>query len=134
MARRLEALQPAGIFVLRLALGGIVLAYSVTRFASGMGAFTAVVVSAGLPRWMSPVAAGIELLAALMLIIGLKARAAAAAILVYTLVGLRLHFQQGFFAYDAYLAHAAMALVLIFFGAGPWSVDSKVRPEYGRRK
>lgn len=134
MVRRLEALQPVGIVVLRVVLGGIVFAYGIARFSGGMAAFTATVTSIGLPRWVAPAAAGIELLAALMLIIGLKARLAAAVILLYMLAGIRLHFREGWFAYDAYLSHATMALLLIFFGAGPWSVDNRVRPAYGRRR
>ena len=134
MASRLETLQPAGIFLLRVVLGGIVLAYGVTRFAGGMPAFTTMVTSLGLPRWIAPVASWIELLAAAMLVIGLKARVAAAVVLLYMVLGVRLHLQEGLAFYDAYLSHAVIALALIFFGAGPWSVDSKVQPEYGRRK
>ena len=134
MAGRLEALQPAGIFLLRVALGGIVLGYCVARFSGGMPAFTAMVTSLGLPQWVAPVAAWLETLAAAMLVIGLQARLAAAVILLYMLLGVRLHFHQGLGAYDAYLSHAAMALALVFFGAGPWSVDSKLRPVSGRRK
>ncbi|MGH9602448.1 MAG: DoxX family protein [Terriglobales bacterium] len=134
MTGRLDALQPAGIFLLRLVLGGIVLAYCFARISGGMSAFTAMVTSLGVPRWIAPVASWVEVLAAAMLVIGLKARLAAAVILLYMLLGIRLHFHQGLATYDAYLSHAVMALTLVLFGAGPWSVDSKVRPESGRRK
>ncbi|MCI0353942.1 MAG: DoxX family protein [Acidobacteria bacterium] len=134
MSGRLDALQPAGVFLMRVVLGGIVLGYCVARFSGGMAAFTATVTSLGLPRWMAPVAAWVELLAALMLLIGIKGRLAAAVILAFMLVGIRLHFREGLGGYDAYLSQAAMALTLIFFGAGPWSVDSKVRPASGRRR
>ena len=134
MGGRLEALQPVGVFVLRAVLGSIVLGYCVARFSSGMAAFSATVTSIGLPRWIAPVAAWTETLAAFLLLIGLGTRLAAAITLLYMLLGVRLHFHQGLSAYDAYLAHAAMALALIFFGAGPWSVDSKVRPASGRRR
>jgi putative oxidoreductase len=132
--RRLEALQPVGTLALRVVLGGIVLGYCVARFSGGMPAFTSTVASLGLPRWIAPVAAWTETLAALLLVIGLGTRLAAAIILLFMLIGLRIHFNAGLSAYDAYLSHAAMALAVIFFGAGPWSVDAKVRPEYGRRK
>ncbi len=134
MSGRLDGLQPAGIFLLRVVLGGIVLGYCVARFSDGMAAFTGSVTSLGLPRWLAPVAAWVEVLAAAMLVIGLQARLAAAVILLSMLLGLRLHIGQGLSSYDAYLSHAVMALVVMFFGAGPWSVDSKVRPASGRRK
>ncbi|MGH9554259.1 MAG: DoxX family protein [Terriglobales bacterium] len=134
MAGRLDALQPTGIFLLRVVLGGIVLAYCIARITGGMPAFTAMVTSLGLPRWIAPVASWVEVVAAAMLVIGLKARLAAAVILLYMLLGIRLHFHGGLAAYDAYLSHAVMALTLIFFGAGPWSVDNKVRPVSGRRR
>ena len=134
MSGRLDALQPAGIFLLRVVLGGIVLTYCVIRVTSGMPAFTTMVTSLGLPRWIAPVASWTELIAAAMLVIGLKARLAAAVILLYMLLGVRLHFGQGLGAYDAYLSHAVMALAVMVFGAGPLSLDNRVRPVSGRRK
>ncbi len=134
MFRRLDALQPAAIVLVRVALGGIVLAYCFARITGGMPAFVNLVTSLGLPRWIAPVASWIELLAAAMLVIGFKARLAACVILLYMLMGVRLHFAQGLSAYDAYLSHAAMALAVMAFGAGPWSVDKRVRPVSGRRR
>ncbi len=134
MGSRLEALQPVGVFLLRVVLGGIVLGYCVARFSGGMAAFTSTVTSIGLPRWIAPVAAWTETLAALLLVIGLGTRLAAAIILLFMLIGVHIHFHAGLGAYDAYLSHAVMALALMFFGAGPWSVDNKVRPASGRRR
>ncbi len=134
MVRRLEALQPAGVFLLRVVLGGIVLAYCVARFSGGMPAFTSTITALGLPRWIASVAAWTETLAAFLLVIGLGTRLAAAIILLFMLIGVRIHFSTGLSAYDAYLSHAVMALALIFFGAGPWSVDNKVWPLSGRRE
>jgi putative oxidoreductase len=134
MFRRLEALQPAATFLLRVVLGGIVLAYCIVRIMGGMPAFTTMVISLGLPRWVAPVGAWVELLAAAMLVIGLQARVAATVILVYMLLGVKLHYAQGLGAYDAYLSHAAMAIAVMAFGAGPWSVDNRVQPVSGRRK
>ena len=134
MGGRLEALQPAGVFALRVVLGSIVLGYCVARFSGGMQAFTSTVTSLGLPRWIAHVAAWTETLAAFLLLIGLGTRLAAAIILLFMLIGVRIHFNSGLSAYDAYLAHAAMALALIFVGAGAWSVDNKLRPASGRRK
>jgi len=131
---RSDALPPIATFLLRFVLGGIVLTYSVARITGGMPAFTAMVTSLGFPRWIAPAAAWVEVVAAAMLVIGFKARLAAAVILVYMLLGVRLHFAQGLSAYDAYLSHAVMALVVIVFGAGPLSVDNRVRPVSGRRK
>jgi putative oxidoreductase len=131
---RSDALPPIATFLLRVVLGGIVLTYAVARITGGMSAFTAMVTSIGFPKWIAPVAAWVEVVAAAMLVIGFKARLAAAVILVYMLLGVRLHFAQGLSAYDAYLSHAVMALAVIVFGAGPLSVDNRVRPVSGRRK
>ncbi|MGH9530970.1 MAG: DoxX family protein [Terriglobales bacterium] len=134
MSGRLDALQSAGIFLLRVVLGGIVLAYCFSRITGGMTAFTTMVTSLGLPSWIAPVASWVEVLAAALLVVGLQTRLAAAVILLYMILGVRLHFGQGLAAYDAYLSHAVMALAVVFFGAGPRSVDNKVRATSGRRK
>ena len=134
LSQRLASLQPVGIFVMRVVLGGIVLAYVVARVSGGMGAFTATVTSLGLPRWVAPVASWTELLAAAMLVIGLQTRLAAAIIFVLMAVGIRLHFHEGLSGYDAYLSRAVMAVTLVFFGAGLWSIDNKSRPASGRRR
>ncbi|HSA93332.1 MAG TPA: DoxX family protein, partial [Terriglobales bacterium] len=88
----------------------------------------------GLPNWLAPAASWVELLAAAMLVIGLQTRVAAAIILVFMGIGLRIHFREGLAGYDAYLSHATLALALVFFGAGPWSIDNKSRPATGRRR
>ncbi|HXE90278.1 MAG TPA: DoxX family protein [Terriglobales bacterium] len=134
LSQRLASLQPVGIFVMRVALGGIVLAYTVKRLSGGMAAFTSVVTSLGLPRWLAPAASWIELLAAAMLIIGLQTRLAAAVIFLFMAIGVRIHLGESLSSYDAYLSHAVMALALVFFGAGPWSIDNKSRPASGRRR
>ena len=134
LSERFASLQPVGIFVIRVVLGGIVFAYAVARFSGGMAAFTAAVTSLALPRWAASVASWVEFSASIMLLIGLQTRLAAAIILLFMVLGIRIHFREGLGGYDAYLSHAAMALALVFFGAGPWSIDNKSRSASGRRK
>lgn len=134
LSQRLASLQPVGIFVMRVVLGGIVLVYTVKRLSGGLAAFSSVLTPLGLPNWLAPAASWVELLAAAMLVIGLQTRVAAAIILVFMGIGIRIHFREGLAGYDAYLSHATLALALVFFGAGPWSIDNKSRPATGRRR
>lgn len=134
LSQRLASFQPVGIFAMRVVLSGMVLAYGIARLSGGMAPFTAAVTSIGLPRWVAPAASWIEILAAAMLVIGLQTRLAAAVIFLFMGIGIRLHFREGLAGYDAYLSHATLALALVFFGAGPWSIDNKSRPASGRRK
>ncbi len=135
MHQRLEALQPAGVFVLRVVLGGILVAHGYGKLFGGMEKFASTISALGLPRSLAPVAAWAEFLAGLLLVIGLFARLAALVGLLHMLAGIWAHRKDGFYyGWDFPLALAAMALALMFFGAGPWSVDSKVRPASGRRR
>ncbi len=135
LSDRLASLQPVGIFVMRVVLGAILLAHGYVKLFGGMEKFTSTVVALGLPRWAAPAAAWAEFLAGFLLVIGLIARLAALLGLLHMLAGVWAHRKDGFFyGWDFPMALAAMALALVFLGAGPWSIDNKSRPATGRRK
>jgi putative oxidoreductase len=135
LSQRFASLQPVGILVMRVVLGGILLAHGYAKLFGGMEKFTSPVIALGLPRWTAPVAAWAEFLAGVLLVIGLFSRLAAFVGLVHMLVGIWAHRKEGFFyGWDFPLALVAMSLALLFFGAGPWSIDNKSRPASGRRR
>jgi len=120
---------------MRLVLGAILLAHSYSWLFGGMEKLAATVTALGLPRWAAPVAAWAELLAGFLLVIGLAARLGALISFLHMLLGVWAHRKEGFLGgYDFPLALATISFALIFFGAGPLSVDSRTRPATGRRK
>ena len=126
--RFLNRLQPFALLVLRLALGAILIAHGFPKvFHGGAAHMVGQVTGWGWPWWMAYVAAYTEFIGGILLIAGLLTRLAALAILGDMLAAIwKVHWKNGFgnpngihFA----LACAAIAFALIFFGAGPASVD-----------
>ncbi len=136
MARWLDNLQPWGALLLRLVLGAAMVyhGYSKVVPANGLHAspltaldhFSQFVESLGLPRWLGYVSAVTEFLGGAFLVLGLFTRFAAFMIAInmgVALVTVNLH--HGYAASEYTLALIAMALMLLFFGAGAVALDRR---------
>ena len=89
------------------------------------------VVSLGIPAWLGYVSSFTELIGGTLILAGLLTRPAAFAICLDLLVAIwKVHWHNGLTGdrgSEFPLALAAMAFALIFFGAGPISIDHVVR-------
>lgn len=127
--RFLDRLQPLALLVLRVALGAIMIAHGAQKLFGGMQKFEGVVSGAGIPWWVAYVAAITEFAAGILLLVGLLTRLASLAIFSEMCVAIaKFHWKNGLAApqgkgFDFPLACAAIAFALIFFGAGPISLD-----------
>ena len=122
-----------GKLVLRVTLGALLLLHGIAKITKGVSGIEGMVQSAGLPAF---VAYGVyvgELLAPVMLILGLYARAAAATVLVNMVVAVYLVHQgdllkltaQGGWALELQAFYFFTALAVLLFGPGRFSVTRK---------
>jgi putative oxidoreductase len=129
MRRWLERLQPLGLLIMRLALGAVMTAHGYPKvFQGGFGHSTAVAVgNMGLPAFLGYVAAYLEFIGGMMLVLGLFTR-----VLGFLFAGemlvviLKLHLKNGIGVpggVDLALVCMAIAFALVVFGAGLISVD-----------
>ena len=136
MARWLDNLQPWGALLLRLVLGAAMVyhGYSKVVPANGLHAspltalhhFSQFGASLGLPRWLGYVSALTEFVGGASLVLGLFTRFAALMIAInmgVALVTVNLH--HGYAGSEYTLALIAMALMLLFFGAGAVALDRR---------
>lgn len=100
----------------------------------GLQHFAHAVGGMGLPAWLGYVSAFAEFLGGLLLIVGFFTRPAAVAVFVNLCVAIwKVHLHNGLLGspdrpgYEFPLAAAALAFALIFFGAGPVSIDHILR-------
>jgi putative oxidoreductase len=125
--RYLDRLQPLALFVMRLALGAIMIAHGYHKVFGGLQHHAQFVASLGLPAWTSYVSSFAEFLGGLLILLGLLTRVAALAICIDLSVAIaKVHFHNGLMGNGGYefpLALAALAFGLIFFGAGPIALD-----------
>jgi putative oxidoreductase len=125
----LDSLQPWGALVLRLALG---LSMSVHGYEKviphgALDHFAHYVVTLGMPRWLGYVSAYTEFVGGILLLLGLLTRLSAAFVAINMLVALfAVGIHQGFGIYNYIIALAAIAVMLVFTGAGALALDSKV--------
>jgi putative oxidoreductase len=134
MTRLLPQLQPFGLLLMRLVLGVIMIAHgwpklmNPSRFASGALA------NIGVPGWMAYLVIAAEVLGGALLIVGLLTSVAAIAVAIDMAVAiLKVHLARGLTGQGGYefpLILFTVAVALIFFGAGPLSLDRWV---FGRR-
>jgi len=126
--RYLDRLQPLALLVLRLVLGVIMVAHSYWKVFGGEHKVVEMVTSHGLPAWSAYLSMAAEFLGGLMVILGALTRCAALAILIDMAVAIwKVHWKNGLTGNGAVefpLALAAISFALIFFGAGPISLDS----------
>ncbi len=125
--RFLDHLQPLGLLVMRLALGAIMVGHGYPKLFGGMSQFVKMVSGLGLPGWLAYLSVAAEFLGGILLIAGLLTRLASLAVFVDMAVAIdKVHWKHGLLGENGYqfpLALAAIAMALIFFGAGPISLD-----------
>jgi putative oxidoreductase len=134
--RYLDRLQPLALFLLRLVLGAIMIAHSYPRLFS-LSRQVQSIQGLGLPGWLAYVSVAAEFVGGIAVIISLFTRCAALAILIDMGVAIwKVHWKNGFTGngnYQLTLALAAIAFVLICFGAGPIALDN-IRGGGGKKK
>jgi putative oxidoreductase len=129
MSKWLNSLQPFGALLMRLALGLSMTVHGYQKVVphGELHHFAHYVVSLGLPYWLGYVSAFTELIGGGLLIFGLLTRLAAAMIAINMLVALFfVGIHQGFGIYNYILALIALALMLVFYGAGSLALDRNV--------
>ena len=123
----------AGKLVLRVSLGALLLLHGIAKITKGVSGIEGMVQGAGLPAF---VAYGVyvgEVLAPVMLILGLYARAAAGVVLVNMVVAVYLVHQgdllklnaQGGWALELQAFYFVTAFAVLLFGPGRFSVTRK---------
>ena len=132
--RYFDRLQPLALLVMRVALGAIMTAHGSHKVFGGLHNFAHAVGSMGIPSWLGYVSAFTEFLGGLLLIIGFFTRPAAFAICINLCVAIwKVHLHNGLLGsgdrpgFEFPLAAATLAFALIFFGAGPISIDHVLR-------
>ena len=136
MFRWLDNLQPWGAVLLRLVLGVAMVynGYSKVLPATGlhgsplaaMEHFSRFVASLGLPPWLGYVSALTEFLGGILLLLGLFTRFSAFMVAINMTVALvTVNLHKGYASSEYTLALIAMALMLLFYGAGAASLDRR---------
>ena len=127
----LDRLQPLALFLVRLALGAIMVAHGYHKVFGGLHHHAQFVASLGLPAWSAYLSSFTEFLGGLLVLAGLFTRVAAFAIFVDLAVAIwKVHLHNGLSGNGGYefpLAVAMLALTLVFFGAGPIAMDHILR-------
>ncbi|MGA8620317.1 MAG: DoxX family protein [Candidatus Sulfotelmatobacter sp.] len=135
--RYLDRLQPVALFVMRLALGAVMVGHGYHKVFGGLHHHVQFVESLGLPGWSAYLSAFTEFLGGLLVLIGLFTRIAALAICIDLSVAIaKVHFHHGLMGNGGYefpLALATLAFALIFFGGGAIALDH-IRAPGGRLK
>lgn len=126
--RYLDRLQPLGLLVMRLVLGVIMIGHSYWKVFGGEQKAVAFVTSIGLPGWLTYFSIAAEFGGGILVILGLFTRCSSFAILIDLIVAIwKVHWKNGLLGEHGYqfpLTLAAVAFALIFFGAGPVSIDA----------
>jgi len=123
----LDRLQPLALLFLRLALGAIMIAHGWQKIAGHMHGIMAMLPHIGIPAWMAYLVVAAEFGGGILVVLGLLTRFAALAILIDMLVAIfKVHLHHGLTGQGGFefpLTCAVIAFALIFFGAGPMSLD-----------
>lgn len=132
--RYLDRLQPLALLIIRLTLGAIMTVHGYHKVFGGLGHFAHMVGSMGLPSWLGYLSAFTEFLGGLLMLVGFFTRPAAFAVCIDLCVAIwKVHLHNGLMGspdhpgYEFPLAAATLAFSLIFFGAGPISIDHVLR-------
>lgn len=119
---------------MRLALGIIMLVHGYHKVFGGLHRHAEFVAGLGMPGWLGYVSAFTEFLGGILILAGFFTRAAAFAVCINLCVAIaKVHWHNGLMGapdrpgYEFPLAAAALAFALIFFGAGPISLDHVLR-------
>lgn len=112
---------------MRAALGVIFIAHGAQKVFGGIGGFEKMLTGMGIPWYMAYVVAAAEFGGGILVLTGLLTRLGAFAIFCDMAVAIaKVHLKNGLKGpggYEFPLACAALAFALIFFGAGPISLD-----------
>jgi len=126
--RYLDRMQPLALVALRLTLGIIFIAHSSHKVYGHLHDYASFIGGLGVPAWLGYVSAFTEFLGGILLILGSLTRIAAFALLIDMMVAIaKVHWKHGLMGNGGYefpLALATIAFALIFFGAGPISIDA----------
>jgi putative oxidoreductase len=129
MSKWLNKFQPCGALVLRIVLGLTMLHYGYQKVVphGALNREAHYIASLGLPAWLGYVSAFTEFAGSILIILGLFTRLAAGFIAInmlfaFFLVGIH----SSFSSYSNILALAAIAIMLLFYGAGTLSIDRKI--------
>ena len=110
------------LFILRLFVGGLFIAYGLLKLFGGLSSFTIFLIQAGVPfaRIMAPFVAGVEFLGGVAIILGLGTRTAALLLTGVMIVAmLTVTLKAGFAGgYDINLALLGGLLALLLAGPG----------------
>jgi putative oxidoreductase len=129
MSKWLNSLQPMGALILRLALALSMIVHGYQKVVphGALNHFAHYVVTLGLPHWLGYVSAYTEFVGGMLLVIGLLTRFAAAMIAINMLVALfTVGIHQGFGIYNYIIALAAIAIMLVVYGAGAMALDRRI--------
>ncbi len=136
MSRWLNSLQPWGAVLLRLVLGVAMVYHGYSKVIppnglhgsplAAMEHFSHFVGSLGLPPWLGYVSALTEFVGGIFVILGLFTRFAAFMIAINMAVALvTVNLHKGYAASEYSLALLALALMLVFYGAGAAALDRR---------
>jgi putative oxidoreductase len=129
MSKWLNSLQPLGALILRLALGLSMTAHGYQKVVphGALNHYAHYIVTLGIPYWLGYVSAFTEFVGGMLLVIGLLTRFAAALVAINMLVALfAVGIHQGFGIYNYIVALAAIAIMLVSYGAGAMALDRKI--------
>jgi putative oxidoreductase len=129
MTKWLNSLQPTGALLMRLILGISIAAHGYHKVLplSALHHYAHYVTTLGLPYWLGYVSAYTEFIGGILLILGLLTRLTASLVATNMLVAfVTVGIHQGFGIYNYILALAALAIMLVFYGAGAMALDRKI--------
>jgi putative oxidoreductase len=126
--RYLDRMQPLALVALRLTLGIIFIGHSSHKVYGHLHDYANFMTSLGIPGWLGYFSSFTEFLGGILLIMGSLTRVTAFALVLDMTVAIaKVHWKHGLLGaggYEFTLALWTMAFALIFFGAGPISIDA----------
>ncbi len=129
--RYLDRLQPLALLLMRITLGVIIVVHSSHQVFSGSARHAQVVSALGLSGWLGYVYVLTEFVGGLLVVAGFFTRPAAFILCVDVVVAIwKVNWHNGLtgdHGFEFPLALASLAFALIFFGAGPISMDHVLR-------
>ncbi|MCD9030766.1 DoxX family protein [Luteimonas sp. Y-2-2-4F] len=127
------AMQDLGRLLLRLAVGGLVLLHGVAKLRNGLGGIEGMLEARGLPAMLAYLSLVGEVVAPLMVIVGLHARIGGAVIAINMVVAIALvHMRElgrlndtGGWAIELQAMFLAGAVVVALIGPGRYSANQR---------
>lgn len=129
MSKWLNRLQPCGALLLRLVLGATMIHYGYLKVIphGALNHFARYVATLGIPSWLGYISAFTEFVGGMLLTVGLFTRLAAFLVAVNLLVALfAVGIRQAFPTYSNIAALIAIAVMLLFYGAGTLALDRRI--------